>query len=34
MSGSPLREPIDVPLLERVNAADWRKRAKAYLGGD
>ena len=33
-SGSPLREPVNASLLQRVNSADWRKRVKAYLGGD
>ena len=33
-TGSPLREPINASLLERVNAADWRKRVNQYLGGN
>lgn len=33
-SSSPLREPINASLLQRVNSADWRKRVNAYLGGD
>lgn len=32
-SGSPLREPINESLLDRVNSAEWRKRVNAYMGG-
>ena len=32
-SGSPLREPINASLLQRVNSAEWRTRVNAYLGG-
>ena len=31
-TGSPLREPINASLLERVNSPDWRIRVSHYLG--
>ncbi len=31
---SPLREPLNASLLERINAPDWRERVNAYLGDD
>ncbi len=29
---SPLREPLNASLLERINAPDWRDRVSAFLG--
>lgn len=31
-TGSPLREPLNASLLERVNSPDWRIRVSHYLG--
>ncbi len=31
-SRSPLREPIDTSLLERINRGDWNDRLKRYFG--
>ena len=31
-TGSPLREPLNASLLERVNSAEWRIRVSHYLG--
>ncbi len=31
---SPLREPIDTSLLQRINAADWDRRLKKYFGAN
>ncbi len=31
-TGSPLREPLNASLLERVNSPDWRIRVSQYLG--
>ena len=31
-TGSPLREPLNASLLQRVNASDWRMRVSHYLG--
>ena len=31
-TGSPLREPINASLLERVNSPEWRIRVSHYLG--
>ena len=31
-TGSPLREPLNASLLQRVNSPDWRVRVSHYLG--
>ena len=33
-NGSPLREPLDTSLLQRINAPDWPQRLKKYFGND
>ncbi|HEX5962048.1 MAG TPA: transporter substrate-binding domain-containing protein [Rhodanobacteraceae bacterium] len=33
-TGSPLREPINTSLLQRINAPDWKGRFNKYFGKD